>query len=83
MRWCTHLAKYMAKIVYKPGVTNYLADALCGLYRHDTGAAEYAQDPTEETENLEGTKTHENSPHTLFATSVTNREQARQISHDS
>jgi len=69
MRWRTHLAKYMAKIVYKPGATNYLADALSHLYRHDTGLAEYAQDPTEETEDLEATNTHENSLHTLFATS--------------
>jgi len=40
MRWRTHLAKHMAKIVYKPGATNYLADALSRLYRHDTGPAE-------------------------------------------
>jgi len=32
MRWRTHLAKYMAKIVYKPGATNYLADTLSHLY---------------------------------------------------
>jgi len=70
MRWRTHLAKYMAKIVYKPGVTNYLADALSHLYRHDTGRAEYARDPTEQTEDLKATNTHENSPHTVFATSL-------------
>ena len=68
MKWRTHLAKYMAKIVCKRGATNYLADALSRLYRHDTGLAEYPQDPTEETEDLEATNTHENSPHTLFAT---------------
>jgi len=56
-------------IVYKPGATNYLAEALSCLYRHDTGPAEYVQDPTEETEDLEATYTHENSPHTLYATS--------------
>ena len=72
MRWRTHLAKYMAKIVYKPGATNYLADALSRLYRHDTGPAEYAQDSTEETEDLKATNTHEKSPHTLFATSAKN-----------
>jgi len=32
MRWCTHLAKYMAKIVYKPEATNYLADPLSRFY---------------------------------------------------
>ena len=69
IRWRTHLAKYMAKIVYKPGATNYLADALSRLSRHDTGPAEYAQDPIEETEDLEATNAHENSAHTLFATS--------------
>jgi len=69
MRWRTHLAKYMAKIVYKSGAINYLADALSHLYRHDTGPAECAQDPTEETEDLEATNTHKNSPHTLFAAS--------------
>jgi len=69
MRWRTPLAKYMGKIVYKPRATNYLADALSRLYRHDTGPAEHAQDPTEETEDFEVTNTHENSHHTLFSTS--------------
>jgi len=32
MRWRTHLANYMAKIVYKLGATNYLADALSRFY---------------------------------------------------
>jgi len=60
MSWLTHLAKYVAKVVYKPGAKNYLADALSRLYRHDTGPAEYAQDPTEETEAHEATNTHKN-----------------------
>jgi len=77
MRWPTHLAKYMAKIVYRPGATNYLADALSRLYRHDTGPAAYTQDPTEETPDLEATNTHENSPHTLFTTSFFSDTMAR------
>jgi len=68
MRWRTHLAKYMGKIVYKPGATKYLANALSRLYRHDTRLAEHAQDPTQETEDFEVTNTHENSHHTLFPT---------------
>ena len=69
MRWRTHLAKHMAKIVYKPEATTDLADALSRLYRHDTRPAEYPQDPTEETEDLAATNTHEDSPHILFPTS--------------
>jgi len=69
MRWRTHLAQYMAKIVHKPWATNYVADALSHLYRHDTGLAEYAQEPTEETEDFEATNTYKNSPHTLCSVS--------------
>jgi len=67
--WRKHLGKYTAKIVYKPGATNYLAHALFRLYRHDTGAAEYPQDSTEETQDLVATITDRISPHTLFPTS--------------
>src|SRR5207253_8601128 len=47
MRWKMEVGKYNTKIVYKPGATNYLADALSRIYEEQT-----SEEPSE-TESYE------------------------------
>ena len=51
IRWGNLISAYTAKIVYRPGKWNYLADALSRLHEEPDNNPHYAKDPTEEDEN--------------------------------
>jgi len=51
IHWGNLISTYTAKIVYRPGNWNYLADALSRLYEEPDNNPHYTKDPTEEDEN--------------------------------
>jgi len=51
IRWGNLISTYRAKIVYRPGKWNYLADALSHLHEKPDNNPHYAKDSTEEDEN--------------------------------
>jgi len=51
IRWGNLISTYTAKIVYRPGRWNYLADALSHLHEEPDNNRHYAKDPTEEDED--------------------------------
>jgi len=48
IRWGNLISTYTAKIVYRPGKWNYLADPLSRLHEEPDNNPHYAKDPTEE-----------------------------------